>query len=216
MPPSLVLRPGERWCRQDYRLGYNQRGVGNRGVPWPRRPERQRPGHGWNGSRCWRPNLTTMDRYDWARMDRQAWVTTAGFGEHGATSWPAWDAVGLAWARSTPLGTSGDGPPRGQPRRLFSRFSVLARTAFGAPLARPPQTADMHFITTVRARAGIAGLLAALALSLAPGAATSFAAAQTSPAWHTPIDGQEIGSEPANSFLMGEGHVCDPIRHMGC
>jgi hypothetical protein len=71
----------------------------------------------------------------------------------------------------------------------------------------------------IRTRASIAALTAALALlSLAQGVSTASAASasQTGPVAHTTSDSTPSGGTPVCSFIMSDGRICDPIRHMGC
>jgi hypothetical protein len=69
----------------------------------------------------------------------------------------------------------------------------------------------------VRRRASIAALTVALALlSVAPGVSTASAASQTGPVAQTTSDRAPNGGAPVSSFIMSDGRICDPIRHMGC
>ncbi len=77
----------------------------------------------------------------------------------------------------------------------------------------------MKYVALARNRAGIAAVTAALALlSLAPGATTSLAATLTPSgnAPHTTISDTTLTGGPAESIIMRDGGICDPIRHMGC
>jgi hypothetical protein len=72
----------------------------------------------------------------------------------------------------------------------------------------------MNFLSNIRARAGAAGVAAAFALViLAPVVPSAHAAtiSESGPGAQTTLNGL-----PANSIIMRDGGICDPIRHMGC
>ena len=81
--------------------------------------------------------------------------------------------------------------------------------------SKPVQYARMHLVSRARARAGITGLSIVIALfALAPVAPTSFAAETAVPTSHPALEQLDTGARSGNSFIMKDGQICDPIRHM--
>jgi hypothetical protein len=69
---------------------------------------------------------------------------------------------------------------------------------------------------TLRRRAAVTTAAAVLAVvAFAGPAAAAIAPVSNAPSPYVP--GQGSASDPtAQGFIMGDGRICDPIRHMGC